>query len=153
MNIRQYREGDAPAMAKIFYETVHGINARDYTEEQLNAWTDGNIDLDEWHERFSTSLTIVAASGGDLIGFANLKGNTLDMLYISRYYQRLGIGGELVVQLELAARRRGIRRLVTYSSITARPFFLHIGWSVVRPNTVIRNGVALTNYLMERLLV
>lgn len=153
MNIRKYREGDAPEMAKIFYETVHSINARDYTEEQLNAWADGNIDLDEWHERFSASLTIVAESVRDLIGFANLKGDTLDMLYMSRYYQRLGIGGELVVQLELAARRRGIRRLVTYSSITARPFFLHIGWSVVRPNTVIRNGVALSNYLMERLLV
>ena len=45
MNIRQYREGDAPAMAKIFYETVHSINARDYTEKQLNAWADNRKTL------------------------------------------------------------------------------------------------------------
>lgn len=152
MNIRRYRKGDVPAMARLFYDTVHGVCAKDYTKEQLDAWADGNVDPDAWHERFSTSLTLIAESGSDIIGFANLKSDLLDMLYMSKYYQRLGMGREMVTQLELAARRRGYRRLVTYASATAKPFFLALGWSVVRSNTAIKNGVALNNYLMEKLL-
>ena len=151
MNIRLYETGDAPAMAKLFCDTVQTICAKDYTKEQLDAWTSG-ADTEEWHERFSHSLTLIAESGNDIIGFANLDGDLLDMLYISKYYQRLGLGTELVTQLQLAARRRGLRRLVTFSSLTAKPFFLSLGWSIVRPNIAVRGGVSLSNYLMEKIL-
>lgn len=151
MNIRLYETGDAPAMAKLFCDTVQTICAKDYTKEQLDAWISG-ADTEKWHERFSHSLTLIAESGNDIIGFANLDGDLLDMLYISKYYQRLGLGTELVTQLQLAARRRGLRRLVTFSSLTAKPFFLSLGWSIVRPNIAVRNGVSLNNYLMEKIL-
>ena len=36
MVIREYKPADCRALAELFYETVHSVNARDYTEEQLN---------------------------------------------------------------------------------------------------------------------
>ena len=37
--LRSYRPADCQVLADLFYETVHTVNAGDYTEEQLFAWT------------------------------------------------------------------------------------------------------------------
>lgn len=41
MQIREYRTSDCKQLAELFYDTVHSINAKDYTEEQLNVWATG----------------------------------------------------------------------------------------------------------------
>ena len=41
MIIRPYQPEDCEALARLFYETVHTVNAKDYTEQQLNAWATG----------------------------------------------------------------------------------------------------------------
>ena len=38
MRIRKYAARDCASVARLFYETVHAVNARDYTAEQLFAW-------------------------------------------------------------------------------------------------------------------
>lgn len=52
MNIRTYRPKDCPALARLFYDTVHTVNARDYTVQQRNAWATGKVDLERWNESF-----------------------------------------------------------------------------------------------------
>lgn len=39
--IRKYEASDCAEIIKLFYNTVHRVNARDYTEEQLNVWATG----------------------------------------------------------------------------------------------------------------
>lgn len=34
-SLRPYRPGDAPALARLFYETVHAVNIRDYSPAQV----------------------------------------------------------------------------------------------------------------------
>lgn len=80
MELRRYRASDCDKMAELFYQTVHCVNARDYTKEQLNAWASGTVDLEEWN----------------------------------------------------------------------RPFFEHRGYRVIREQTVIRKGIPLTNFVMEK---
>ena len=36
MLIRRYETSDCKELTELFYNTVHSINANDYTEEQLN---------------------------------------------------------------------------------------------------------------------
>lgn len=50
--IRPYRPPDCPEMAQLFYNTVHIINARDYTPRQLDAWATGTVDLAAWDRSF-----------------------------------------------------------------------------------------------------
>ncbi len=45
MKLRTYRSEDCLEMAHLFYETVHTVNAKDYTQEQLNVWAAGDVDL------------------------------------------------------------------------------------------------------------
>ena len=40
--------------------------------------------------------------------------------------------------------------ITTHASITAKPFFQQRGYRVVKEQKVIRQGIALTNYVMEK---
>lgn len=44
MLLRKYEPSDGDAMAALFYDTVHSVNAGDYTKEQLDAWAPGRMD-------------------------------------------------------------------------------------------------------------
>ena len=60
MILRRYRTSDCEEMAELFCDTVHSVNAEDYTEEQLNAWTSGKVNLKEWDKSFQEHFTAVA---------------------------------------------------------------------------------------------
>ena len=48
MVIRRYDSSDCKYLAELFYETVHTVNAKDYTEEQLAVCATGKEDQEEW---------------------------------------------------------------------------------------------------------
>lgn len=56
MEIRRYKSVDLRQISRLFYETVHAVNIKDYTKEQVNAWATGRIDLKEWTPRFRDIL-------------------------------------------------------------------------------------------------
>ena len=45
MQLREYQPSDRAQMAELFYQTVHSVNAKNYTKEQLDAWAIGEVDL------------------------------------------------------------------------------------------------------------
>ncbi len=47
MVIRAYQTSDCENLAELFYHTVHTVNAKDYTKEQLNVWATGTVDLEK----------------------------------------------------------------------------------------------------------
>ena len=148
MELRLYRSEDCPTLAQLFYDTVHTVNARDYTPEQLDAWADGHVDLDAWNTSFLAHHTLVAEEGGVILGFADMDGNGyLDRLYVHRDHQGRGVASALCSALEAAC---PAAVFTTHASLTARPFFEGRGYRVLRRQTVIRRGVALDNYIMEK---
>ena len=52
MQIRTYRTSDCEQLAKLFFQTVHSVNAKDYTKEQLDVWATCTVDLKEWDKSF-----------------------------------------------------------------------------------------------------
>ncbi|HJD21620.1 MAG TPA: GNAT family N-acetyltransferase [Candidatus Gemmiger faecigallinarum] len=147
MQLRPYRPEDCAGMAALFYDTVHTVNARDYTPAQLDAWADGRVDLEVWDASFRQHLTLVAEEDGRLVGFADMDGSGyLDRLYVHSGYQRRGVASALCGALEAAVPGP----YTTHSSITARPFFEARGYRVVRAQQVERHGVLLTNFVMRR---
>lgn len=148
VRLRAYASSDIREIAALFYETVHAVNAADYTAEQLDAWADGRTDLAEWDRSFLDHVTLVAETDGGIAGFGDIASRGyLDRLYVHKDFQRQGIASALCDALERAA---GADRMVTHASITARPFFESRGYRVVRKQQVLRRGVLLTNYQMEK---
>ena len=148
MWIREYKPADCEQLAELFYNTVHSINAKDYTEEQLNVWATGRVDLQEWNLSFLKHKTIVAIENDEIVGFGDIDDSGyLDRLFVHKDYQRLGIASAICNELEGSVKGKSI---ITHASITAKPFFQQRGYRVVKEQKVIRQGIALTNYVMEK---
>ena len=151
MTIRRYRPSDTPALLALFHDTVHAVNARDYSPEQLNAWAPPTQDADAWTARLTARDTLVAEDGPLLVGFCDLEGDGhLDHLYCHANYQRRGVGTRLLEGIEQIAREKGITHLTTEASITARPFFEARGFQTLQAQTVHVRGLAFANYRMEK---
>lgn len=147
MQIRRYTPADCPAMAALFYDTVHQVNRRDYTPEQLDVWATGQVDLDKWNRSFLAHHTLVAMKDGVLVGFGDMDSTGyLDRLYVHADYQGQGIATALCDALEKAVPGP----ITTHASITAKPFFQGRGYRVVKAQQVQRQGILLTNYVMEK---
>lgn len=150
MLIRRYKSSDLNEMAKLFYETVHSVNIRDYTREQLNQWASGGIDLEKWSESFLEHLTYVAIENNIIVGFGDIdKNGYLDRLFVHKEFQGRGIATVICDKLEKST---GAERVIVHASITAKPFFEKRGYRIIRRQKVERKGVFLINYLMEKLL-
>ena len=148
MQLREYQPSDCEKLAALFYETVHCINAQDYTDAQLNAWAPGMVDLKKWNESFLKHHTVVAVENHEIVGFGDMNDSGyLDRLFVHKDRQGEGIGSEICDELE---RSVSGKKMSTHSSITARAFFEHRGYRVIQEQTVIRNGISLTNYIMEK---
>lgn len=148
MILRPYRSEDCPALTRLFYDTVHTVNARDYTPEQLDAWADGQVDLTAWDESFRAHHTLVAEENSEILGFADMDNmGYLDRLYVHKDYQGRGVATALCDALEAACPAKAF---TTHASLTARPFFEGRGYRVLRRQTVVRRGVALDNFVMEK---
>ena len=146
MLIREYRPSDCAQMAELFYQTVHTVNARDYTQAQLDVWATVSVGLEAWNKSFSEHKTLIAVENDIITGFGDIDSTGyLDRLYVHRDYQRQGIATALCDRLE-----KGFGRITTHASITAKPFFLHRGYSLIKEQQVVRNGILLTNYVMAR---
>lgn len=147
MQLRPYRTQDYPALAGLFYDTVHTVNARDYTPPQLEAWADGHADLAAWDRSLSERHSLVAVWDGVIVGFGDMASDGyLDRLYVHKDYQGRGIATALCDALEQAVPGP----YTTHASITARPFFEHRGYRVVREQQVERKGILLTNFVMQK---
>lgn len=147
MEIRIYQAGDCPVLARLFYQTVHTVNARDYTQEQLDAWASGQVDLEAWNASFLSHRTLVALKDGAIVGFGDMdEGGYLDRLYVHKDFQGQGVASAICDSLEQWCTAPTI---VTHASITARPFFEKRGYRVLKEQQVVRRNVKLTNYVME----
>lgn len=147
MIIRPYQPEDCKELARLFFNTVHTVNAKDYTKQQLNAWATGTVDLEAWNHSLTEHFTLVAMENGIITGFGDMDATGyLDRLYVHRDFQGRGIASTLCDRLEASVSGS----VTTHASITARPFFEKRGYRVIKEQQVERRGVLLTNFVMEK---
>lgn len=148
MIIRKYQSQDCSELGELFYNTVHTVNASDYTKEQLDVWATGIVDLEKWNQSFQEHYSLVAVEDETIVGFGDIdKNGYLDRLYVHKDYQGKGIATAICNRLEQEAQRE----ITTHASITARPFFEKRGYVVVKEQQVERQGIMLTNFVMKKI--
>lgn len=148
MIIRKYQESDFNEIARLFYDTVHTINRKDYSEEQLNVWADGQPDRNKWNSSLLEHLCIVAVIDGQIAGFGDIdKSGYLDRLYVHKDFQGMKVGTVICDSLEQQAQGLTIS---VHASITALPFFMKRGYQAIKEQQVERRGIMLTNFICEK---
>jgi len=154
MKIRLFHKQDAEQIARLFHETVREINIRDYSINQVKAWAPDNIHFTNWAKLCLERFTYVADDDGMIAGFGELElSGHINCFYCHKNYQRIGIGSKIYCAIEARATELGINRLYTEASITAKPFFLHMGFSIIREQQVECRGETFVNYAMEKFLI
>ena len=153
MKIREYLPSDSQELAKLFYETIHSVNAQDYNEAQLNAWAPRNRDAREWERSFENKWVFIAEEGNNIAGFGELEvSGHIDRFYISRDFISQGVGRKIYNAIENGANNQRIKRLFVEASITARSFFEKMGFKIIKEQIVELRAVNFTNYSMEKIL-
>ena len=144
--IRHYVSSDCTYLASLFYETVHTVNAKDYSKEQLAAWAPSIPNLTLWNKSFLEHTTLVAIKHNKVVGFGDIYPvGYIDRLFVHKDYQRQGIASLLCDKLE-----KNYQKVTTHASITAKPFFQSRDYVLVNEQQVVRDNISLTNFLMEK---
>jgi putative acetyltransferase len=156
IRVRCFIETDATQVAQLFHDTVRTINALDYSQPQLKAWAPDNVEFRDWVGLGvnSTRYTVVAEDSEKLLlGFAELEHDGhIDCFYCHKDYQRRGIGRLLYREVEKQAMAQANIRIVVDASITSRPFFEAMGFTVVQEQTVLCREQFFKNFRMEKSL-
>ena len=150
---RQYESSDAEALASIYYNTIHHINIRDYSIEQINAWApSSSLALDGWKQKWERITPIVALLDNVAVGFTEFESDGhIDCFYVHHEFQGRGIGLALMTAIETKAKKNNISRIYAEVSITAKPFFEKRGFKVIKKQDVKIRGCQLTNFVMEKI--
>ena len=154
VTIREYIESDAQVLWDIHFYTIRNVNLRDYSQEQVEAWAPEHLDLSVWKKRMSGLSPFVAEVDNIIVGYTDLQPNGLiDHFFCHHEYQGQGVGKALMSHVFSMAEQRGIKRLYSEVSITARPFYEYyeyFGFKVVQAQEVEVRGQKLRNFVMEK---
>ena len=151
-HIRHYTPDDAQQLANIYYYTIHNINVKDYSEDQVNAWAPASsLELNGWKKKWESIRPIVALIDNKVVGFTEFESNGhIDCFYVHHEYQGVGIGASLMNEVFKIANDLDLKRVFAEVSITAKPFFEPKGFTVVKQQVVKIRGAELANYIMEK---
>lgn len=152
--IRKGSLEDLTELQELFVDTIKSVCKADYNNEQINIWVSSIRDTNRWNEIISNQLVIVAELENRIVGFATLKaGNYIDLFYVHKAYQRLGIARKLYNSVQNKATELNQREITSDVSITAKPFFEILGFEVIKKQTVVRKQVNFTNFKMRKKLL
>lgn len=154
LTVRFYRPEDAIPLGRVYFRAVRDGASRLYSPEQCAAWAPHAPASAVWRRRLAHGETLVAEQDGAPVGFMSLIPATglIDLAYVLPEVMGKGVAPALYALLEGRARASGLDRLGTDASEGARPFFLRHGWKVIARQDLVRDGVALHNYRMEKRL-
>jgi len=145
---------DVPALLQLFYETIHHVNAKDYTPDQINAWAPKTVyeRAPLWLESLQAHKTVVAkTTDGQIAGFGDMTPEGyFDRLYVHKDHQRCGVATMIADFLEKYATSCGHTEIEVHASITARPFFESRGYIVTKAQQVERLGITIPNFIMKK---
>jgi len=153
MRIRHYVEGEETLLWDIYYHTIHNINIKDYSESQIFAWAPIDLDQEIWIGKIKAINPFVVEYEDEILGYADLQSDGLiDHFYCSHRWQRKGVGSMLMERIHQEAKAEGIATLISEVSITAKPFYMSHGFSVIEEQYLEIRGQKLSNYKMQKVL-
>ena len=146
IEVRKFVESDAKELASIYYNTIHKINSKDYSHEQVNAWAPkSSLDHEDWMKKWKKLPPFVAVSEGQPVGFTEFDAQKeyIDCFYAHPDFQGKGVGRALIQANFDQAKSERVKRIWAEVSITARPFFEAKGFKVIKEQMVTIRGVEL----------
>lgn len=151
IQIRQATLEDLPEITSIFRDTIRAVNSKDYSEKQIEVWSSGADDLEEWTDRIENLYFLVAEFKNQVAGFAYLKnGFNLDGIFVHKDFQRRTIGSKLLRIMESRVSVNGFEVIKSDISISAFDFFDSHYYEVDKKQKKNYKGLAFENISISK---
>ena len=143
--------GEETVLWALFHATIHSVNAKHYSPQQLAAWSPDDRDMTQWTKRMQSVAPFVVVAADEIVGFSDLQTDGLvDFMFVHKAWQGCGVATLLMSEIEKRAADLDLSNLYAHVSVTARPFFESQGFEVKQKQAVVANGVSLSNFHMIR---
>jgi putative acetyltransferase len=152
LRVRAFEPPDADAVADLFHASVREAGIRDYTPEQVAAWSPSKPDPQKYLKQAAGRTILVAVDDcGQIAGYGDLEPNGhIDHLYCRPDRIGTGVGSAIYAALEDAAKEMGIAVLFVEASEASRRLFARRGFHVDTRNDFMLRGVSIHNYRMSK---
>ncbi len=147
MEIRAYTPADCQRTAALFYDTVHAVACRDYSQEQLDSWAPEDRDLTVWDQSFQGHFALVAVEGEALLGFGDITPHRV--LRPAVCPPGPSAAGDCHSPLRKVG-RPGPGADYHPCLLHSSALFAQRGYRLVQAQAVERQGVQLTNFVMQK---
>jgi len=129
--IRAADYNDIEILSDLMIRSIRETNHKDYSQEDLEQ-TYENFTPSKVEEKMSIRDMFVYEENEHIIGTVSLEGNILHSLFVMPSLQGKGIGQKLVAYVENLAGDRKLKKIRLSSSITAKLFYQHLGYAVIK---------------------
>ncbi|MEU5213260.1 GNAT family N-acetyltransferase [Streptomyces sp. NPDC020742] len=125
LTLRPAVASDAPAIATVHQESrrvaMPYLPPQRHTHDEVTHWIRACV--------LPESRTVVATRGPEVLGYATLRGELLDQLYLRPDVRRTGIGTRLLAEVRRLS-PQGLTLHVFQLNAEARAFYAHHGFRV-----------------------
>ena len=154
MRIERFQASQADVVSHIVRRNLTEINSRDYTQDRIDALV-AYFSPEKIEENSRSQCTFVAIQDDQVVGTASLdnfgSAESPDYYAVTVFVlpelHGQGVGTRLMQAVESEARRLGAEGVTVRAAITAKDFYLNLGYSF-------RGGVEELddnrNYIMEK---
>jgi putative acetyltransferase len=88
-----------------------------------------------------------------VVGFTEfMSRDYIDCFFVHKQHQNQGVGSALMREIETRALAQEINSIYAHVNVTARPFFLHKGFQVVKEQLIELRGCKLKSFLMDKVV-
>lgn len=166
IRLRKAETEDITGMRELFRGTVLKVNAADYTKEETEDWAACGEDLTHWKKLMEGLYFVVAevvegksnravpdarTREEEMVGFASIsEEGYLHSMFVHQGFQGCGVATALLREMEDYAYSRGVEKIWSEVSITARSFFDGEGYEVVKEQRRKAKQMELVNFVMQK---
>lgn len=128
-NLRKASHHEAKSLWNLRTNAIRGIDKQYYPKDDLEKWAPSEMPEDfseavicnEWH---------VIEMDGEIIacGFVDLKGSTLEAIFVSPPFQGQGFAKKMLEHLEAIAKEHGLKELSLSATLNAEGFYQKHGY-------------------------
>ncbi len=150
--IRTATELDIDRILELCHNSILLSCRGDYDIDQLNSWTYIGFTPDSLMRLMNDSKIFLMEDHSGIIGVASIvKEHHIHLLYIHHERQGCGYGKQLLSYMEFLIFCKGYKSISLRASITAKPFFLKSGYTIVREHQSLIGNQSLTSFEMKKM--
>lgn len=153
--IRKAEHADAEGIINAHVNSIRNICAKDYTDEQIEAWAGRKFRADLWCQTIDRDFVWVIVKESKVLGFGHLAVMDQEIAEIMGFYFipsaiGQGFGKLLFLEMLKVCEEKKLKRLTLHATITAKPFYQKLGfYQSGGDDSIEMRGVAIPCFPME----